>query len=61
MHTTNFLVIARNFHKMGADEILQRFLPNFEWNSILVEAHGGVVGGHYAGKETTEKILRTGL
>jgi hypothetical protein len=28
---------------------------------ILSEAHEGVAGGHYAGKETTQKILRVGL
>eukprot|EP00253_Pinus_taeda_P008615 PITA_08615 len=33
----------------------------FERNSILVEAHGGAVGGHYAGKATTQKILRARL
>lgn len=33
----------------------------FEKNNILVEAHGRVMGGHYAGKETAQKILCTGL
>jgi hypothetical protein len=28
---------------------------------ILVEAHEGIVGGHYAGKATAQKILRAGL
>jgi len=27
-------------------------VPNFERDNILVEAHGGVAGGNYAGKET---------
>ena len=26
-----------------------------------MDAHGGTAGGHYAGKETAQKILRTGL
>jgi hypothetical protein len=28
---------------------------------ILEEAHEGIARGHYAGKETTQKILRAGL
>jgi len=28
---------------------------------ILVEVHSGVDGGHYAGKDTTQNILRAGL
>jgi len=37
---------------MGTYEILRRYVPEFEHASILVEAHGGVEGGHYIGKET---------
>lgn len=33
----------------------------FERDSILAEAYGGATGGHYAGKETMQKILRIGL
>jgi hypothetical protein len=28
---------------------------------ILVEAHEGIAGGHYAGKTTAQKVLRDGL
>jgi hypothetical protein len=28
---------------------------------ILVEAHEGIIGGHYAGKEKMQKVLRAGL
>jgi hypothetical protein len=28
---------------------------------ILAEAHEGIVGGHYLGKETMQKVLRVGL
>jgi hypothetical protein len=28
---------------------------------ILAEAHEGITGGHYAGKETVQKVLRAGL
>lgn len=47
---TDFLVITGNLYKMGADEILRRYVTDCEWNSILVEGHGGAVRGHYVGK-----------
>jgi len=46
---------------MGLEEILQCYVPEFEQRNILVETHGGAEGGHYVGKATTYKILRTGL
>jgi len=46
---------------MGADEILKRYVPYFEHDSILVEAQGGDAGGHYVGKEIAQKILCVGL
>lgn len=58
---TNFSIIAGHFYKMGVDEILRWYVPDFERNSILAEAHGGAAGGHYVGKVTVQKILRAGL
>ena len=49
---TYFSVIVENLYKMGSDEILQYYVPNFERNNILPEAHGGDAGGHYVGKAT---------
>jgi len=46
---------------MGTNEILHSYVPEFEHASILAEAHGGVAGGHYAGKVTVLKILHAGL
>lgn len=46
---------------MGSDKILCRDVLEYEWQSILVEAHAGVAGGHYAGSVTMQKILRAGL
>lgn len=50
-----------HLYKMGVDEILQRFLSNFEWDIILVEAHEGAAGDHYACKAIAQKILCVGL
>jgi len=43
---TNFYVIIVNLYKMGSDEIIRRYVLDFEQGSILVEAHGGVARGH---------------
>lgn len=56
-----FFVIARHLYKMGNDEMLRRYIPEFERSQLLVEVHGGVVGGHYAGHVTAQKILCVGL
>jgi len=34
---------------MGNDEILRRYVPEFERGKILTEANGEAAGGHYAG------------
>jgi len=57
----DFSVIAGNLYKMEMDEVLQRYVANYERQSILTEAHGGFVVGHYARRETTQKILCIGL
>ena len=48
----DFSGIARLLYKMGSDEILQRYVPKFERSSIIIDAHGGATGGHYAGRVT---------
>lgn len=52
MRAAEFSVIAGHFYKMGADEILPRYVLDFERDRILAKAHGGAVGGHYVGKTT---------
>lgn len=58
---TNFSVISGHLYKMGTVEILHIYVSEFERASILIEIDGGVVGGHYVGRETSQKILRTSL
>ena len=57
----DFSVIVGHLYKMGLDEILQRYVPEFESSSILAGAHGGAAGGHYVGKAIAQKVLRVGL
>lgn len=61
IRVAHFTLIARHLYQMGADEILRRNVPKHERHSIVVEAHGGVVGGHYPVKATTQKILHARL
>jgi hypothetical protein len=42
---------------MRPEEILKRCVMEEEHPMILEEAHECIVGGHYAGKETTQKVL----
>lgn len=51
-YIADFTIIFGQLYKLGADEVLQRYVLEHERQAILAEAHGGVVGGHYAGKET---------
>jgi hypothetical protein len=57
----DFSLIVGQLYKMGPDEILRRCVMEAERPLILAEAHEGIAGGHYAGKETAQKVLRAGL
>lgn len=61
MRVSDFSVIIGHLYKMGVDEILQRYVPDFERDRILAEAHGRTTGDHYAGKETMQHILYAGF
>jgi hypothetical protein len=59
MKATNYQLIARNLYKLGADGILRHCVLEHERPMILEEAHDGITGGNYAGRETTQNILCT--
>jgi hypothetical protein len=61
VRATNFSLIDGQLYKMRPDEILRRCVIEVEIPLIMVEAHEGITGGHYAGKETMQKVLRDGL
>jgi hypothetical protein len=52
VRVVDFSLIVGQLYKMGPDEILRRCVMEGEIPMILAEAHEGIVGGHYAGKET---------
>ena len=49
IRTTDFIVIAGHLYKMGNDEILRRYVSEFEHGQILAEAREGVASEHYVG------------
>ena len=57
----DFSLIVGQLYKMGPYEILRRCIMEEEIPLILAESHEGIIGGHYAGKETMQKVLRDGL
>jgi hypothetical protein len=61
VRAADFSLIAKQIYNMGLDEILRRCVMEAEIPLILEEAHEGITGGHYTGKETAQNILRAGL
>lgn len=61
LQAANFFMITGHSYKMGFDEILCRYVPEYERPSIIVEAHVRVVGENYAGRVIVQKILRVGI
>jgi hypothetical protein len=58
---TNYQLIVGSLYKLGTDGILRQCVLEHERPMILTEAHDEIVGGHYAGRKTTQKMLCTGL
>ncbi len=44
VRATYFFVIEGHLYKMGVDEILRHYVPEFKRSSILAKAHGGAAG-----------------
>jgi hypothetical protein len=53
----DYHLIAVNLYKLDADGISRLCVLEHERLIILEEAHDEIAGGHYAGRETTQKIL----
>ncbi len=52
-----FQLLARKLYKLGPDENLRRCVMELERPLILIEAHEGIIEGHYERKETKQKVL----
>ena len=53
----DYTLIYGHLYKLGTDEVLCHCVFNYEQPWVISEAHVGVEGGHYAGRETVHKIL----
>jgi hypothetical protein len=61
VRATDYQLIAGHLYKMGADNIFRTCVLKHERPRILAKAHEGIVGEHYAGKDTTQKVLHARL
>jgi hypothetical protein len=61
VRAADYQLIVGNLYKLGVDNILRRWVMEHERPIIFVESHEGIVGGHYAGKDTVHKVLHIGL
>jgi hypothetical protein len=57
----DYQMIAGNLYKMGAYNVLRRFVLEHERPRILAEVHEGIDGGHYVGKSTAKKVFHVGM
>jgi hypothetical protein len=53
VRAVDFQLIAVHLYNLGADDILRRCVMEHERPINLLESHEGIVGGHYAGKDTS--------
>lgn len=61
VRAADFSLIVEHLYKMIPDEVLHRYIPEHEQQSILKKAHAGVARAHYVGKANLQKILRARL
>jgi hypothetical protein len=61
LHATDYQLITGHLYKMGANNIMRRYVLENERPRILAESHEGITGGNYVGKDTVQKVLRARL
>jgi hypothetical protein len=61
VRVVDYQLIGVHVYKMGTYNILRICVLEHEMPRIVVEAHEGIVGGHYAGNSTEQKVLCVGL
>jgi hypothetical protein len=59
--SVNYRFIVIQLYKLGANDILCHCALENELDSLLYEAHEGIVGGHNVVKATMHKVLCVGL
>ena len=61
VRSPHFCLIGDTFYHKGAEQIWRRAVRRDEKETILREAHCGIVGGHYAEDVKARKIWQSGL
>jgi hypothetical protein len=61
VQVVDYQLIIRHLSKIRANNILRRCMLEHERPQILAEYNEGIARGHYAGKDTAQKVLRAGL
>jgi hypothetical protein len=61
VRAADYQLIARHLYKMGADNILRRYVLEHQIPRVLTESHEGIGGGNYVGKTTMHKVLHVRL
>jgi hypothetical protein len=61
INSTHFAIVAGQLYRKGVDGILRRCVDYAEVPSILEACHDSACGGHFSGRLTAQKILRTGF
>lgn len=56
---TDVSSIVGKLYNMGPYEILHRYVLEHEISITLEKYHGGIAGGHYAGKDNVQNIFKT--
>ena len=60
VNSRHYAIIANRLYRRGIDGVLRRCLSEPEATKILEACHDGTCGGHFSGRLTALKILRTG-
>ena len=61
VRSRNFNLLTGTLYYKGSDAICRWSVCDDEKETVLREAHCGIVGGHYAGDATARKIWQAGL
>jgi hypothetical protein len=57
----DYQLIAGHLYKLGSYNILRRCVMEHERTIVLAEYYEGIARGHYARKDTTQKVFHIGL
>ena len=60
VNSKHFAIIAHRLYRRGVDGVLRRCIADEEISLVLEASHDSLCGGHFAGRLTAQKALRSG-